>query len=84
MISGEEEKLFYPALVKKFYLQTQNKIFWFAQSPEKRELRKELINCIDLALSYDLISERYHYDQLHKNIDGLAPSIEQSFPERPL
>jgi murein L,D-transpeptidase YcbB/YkuD len=71
VISGPEEKLFYPALVKKFYLQTQNKIFWFGQSPEKRELKKELMNCIDSAFSYDLISERYHYNQLQENIDNV-------------
>jgi murein L,D-transpeptidase YcbB/YkuD len=64
----ETEKLFYPDLVKTFYQQNQNNIFWFAPGGT-RELRQELINCIDTAMSYSLVSEAFHYKWLKQNLE---------------
>jgi murein L,D-transpeptidase YcbB/YkuD len=68
--ANEEEKLLYPDLVRKFYQQNQNKIFWFTSGPGRKELRQELINCIDTAMSYGLLPEPYHYKQLEKNLEN--------------
>jgi murein L,D-transpeptidase YcbB/YkuD len=63
------EELLYPGLVRKFYQQNQNKIFWFAPGKTK-ELRQELVNCIDTATTYGLIPGRFHYESLEKNIQN--------------
>ena len=65
-VSSPEEKLYYPALVDKFYQQNHNRLFWFA--PLAKELRLELINCMDTVMSYGLIAEPYHYEQLKQNL----------------
>jgi murein L,D-transpeptidase YcbB/YkuD len=68
---GDKEKLLYPVLVNQFYQQNEGRVFWFA--PLAKELRRELINCIDSAASYDLVSQRYHYAQLLQHIESIPP-----------
>lgn len=66
---GTMGKLYYPGLVKKFYQQNQNKLFWFG-STKTKQLRQELVDCIDTAMKYGLISEQFHYETLKENIEN--------------
>jgi murein L,D-transpeptidase YcbB/YkuD len=66
-----EEELFYPLLVNKFYQQTQNNLFWFAASSAGKELRQALINVIDSSTSYNLIAQPYHNKVLKENIEKI-------------
>ncbi len=66
--SGEQEKLLYPALVKRFYQQEGNKTFWFSQSAQARKMRQDLVECIDTAMKDGLVAEPYHYKRLMQNL----------------
>ena len=66
-----EEELFYPLLVNKFYQQNQNKLFWFTASSVSKELRQALITVLDSSISYTLIAQPYHYKELKENIEKI-------------
>ena len=65
------EELFYPLLVNKFYQQNQNRLFWFFNSSDSKELRQALINIMDSSINENLIAQPYHYKVLKEYINKI-------------
>ncbi len=59
-----EEELLYPSLVNKFYLLTDNRLFWANEQNNKAALQNQLINSIDSAFYFKLVQQPYHHEAL--------------------
>ncbi|HNU14304.1 MAG TPA: hypothetical protein PKI55_07555, partial [Chitinophagaceae bacterium] len=71
VIPENEEGLFHPLLVNRFYEMNDGKFLWFTADAEAISLREELSALIDTSFYFGLIERAYHISEIKANSKGL-------------